>query len=199
MRSKPNVTGVRMHTYQERGNDCYGTPTGAVHALISAINLKPSSQPIWEPCCGEGNISRTLQEMGFNVISSDITDQGFPGTVTMDFFSKESERFSAKENPEWIITNPPYRLANQFVRHALVLVPNAALLMRLAYLEGVGRSDIIDEMGLRCVLPFRQRLPMMHRQGWDGPRSSSQMAFAWMIWERGFSGETVLKRISYGK
>ena len=28
-----------------------------------------------------------------------------------------------------------------------------------------------------------RRLPMMHRDGWDGPKASSQMNTAWFVWE----------------
>jgi hypothetical protein len=41
----------------------------------------------------------------------------------------------------------------------------------------------------------RRRLPRMHREGWDGPRASSSMAFAWFAWRRGYAGPTILSRI----
>jgi hypothetical protein len=82
------------------------------------------------------------------------------------------------------------------VRHALTLVPEVVVLMRLAFLEGVRRSDLIDEK-LQSVMVFRDRLPMMHRHDWTGPRSTSAMAFAWMTFSPAPMGSTILRRISW--
>jgi hypothetical protein len=71
-------------------------------------------------------------------------------------------------------------------------------LLRLAFLEGVGRSDIIEGGQLARVYVFRNRLPMLHRDGWDGPRAtSSTMPLAWFVWEREHRGPTELRRISW--
>jgi hypothetical protein len=94
-----------------------------------------------------------------------------------------------------ILTNPPYKVAAQFAEHALTLVPDVFLLLRLAFLESVSRTGLLEHSGLRRVLVFRKRLPRMHRAEWDGPKASSSMAFAWMCWRRNFAGPTTLNRI----
>jgi hypothetical protein len=94
-----------------------------------------------------------------------------------------------------VVTNPPYKLAAEFAEHALTLVPDVFLLLRLAFLESVGRTQLLENSGLRRVLVFRRRLPRMHREGWDGPKASSSMAFAWFAWRRGYTGPTILTRI----
>jgi hypothetical protein len=93
-----------------------------------------------------------------------------------------------------IVTNPPYRLAAQFAEHALSLVPNVFLLLRLAFIESVGRTELLEH-GLRRVFVFRRRLPRMHRADWNGPKVSSSMAFAWLCWRRNYAGPTTLTRI----
>jgi hypothetical protein len=51
-------------------------------------------------------------------------------------------------------------------------------------LEGAGRSDLIDRHLLR-VWAGRERLPMLHRDGWGGARVvSSGMPFAWFVFSR---------------
>jgi hypothetical protein len=42
---------------------------------------------------------------------------------------------------------------------------------------------------------WQSRLPMMHRHGWQGPRASSSIAFAWFVWDRAHRGKTELDRI----
>ena len=94
------------------------------------------------------------------------------------------ERKRAPDDCKCVVTNSPSKLAAQFAEHALTLVPDVFLLLRLAFLESVSRTDLLEHSGLRRVLVFRKRLPRMHRAGWDGPKASSSMAFAWMCWSQ---------------
>ena len=96
-----------------------------------------------------------------------------------------------------IVTNPPFKSANDFIAHAIELCPNVIMLGRLALLESERRSSVLEGRGLRRVFVFRKRLPMMHRDGWQGRRGNSGMAFCWLQWQRGYRGEPVLQRISW--
>jgi hypothetical protein len=101
----------------------------------------------------------------------------------------------APEGVEAIVTNPPFKLAADFVRHGLALAPMVAMLLRLNFLESAARSDLIDGGQLARVHVFTDRLPRMHRANWEGPRSSSTTAFAWYVWLRDHAGPTTLDRI----
>jgi hypothetical protein len=68
--------------------------------------------------------------------------------------------------------------------------------MRLAFLESTGRTPILEGGQLTRVLVFRNRLPRMHRAGWDGPKSSSAVAFGWFVWRRDHVGPTELRRLT---
>jgi hypothetical protein len=81
------------------------------------------------------------------------------------------------------------------VRHALTLVPRVVMLLRFLFLEGQGRVDLIDGGQLPRVHLFIDRIPMMHRHGWQGPISTSQVAYAWLSWDRDYSGPIELHRI----
>jgi len=98
---------------------------------------------------------------------------------------------------EAIITNPAYALAQQFVEHALKLCPLVVMLLRLAFIESARRTPILDGGQLARVYPFVNRVPMMHRDGWAGPRASSAVPFAWFVWNRDHRGPTELRRISW--
>ena len=43
---------------------------------------------------------------------------------------------------------------------------------------------------------FRNRLPMMHRHGWDGPRASSSTAYAWFVFDKKHGGPATIDQIS---
>lgn len=81
------------------------------------------------------------------------------------------------------------------MRHALDLAPQVYLLLRLAFLKSAKRTDVLEHRGLRAVHVFRKRLPMMHRDGWYGPRASSTICFAWFCWNREYRGPTTIDRI----
>ncbi|MGO8918019.1 MAG: hypothetical protein ACLQJR_19115 [Stellaceae bacterium] len=173
------------HTNRVRGLDLYETPRIAVEALLAVEQLP---EVIWEPAAGRGAITRVLEAAGFDVISSDIVGYEFPLDFVADFLTCEQ----APRGCTAALTNPPYQHAEAFVRHALKLAPNVFMLLRLAFLESRRRADIFGQCGLRTVHVFRSRLPMMHRDGWNGPRASSAIAFAWFCWTRGYRGRPTL-------
>jgi hypothetical protein len=189
---RPGVPGITAHPHAERGLDLYETPPAAVRVLLGVESLEGMT---WECACGPGAIVRVLREAGNHVVATDIEDHAYgcpDARGGVDFLTQTS----APHGVETILTNPPYRLANKFVRHAIALVPRVVILLPLRFLEGEGRRDILDGGKLARVYVFRNRLPMMHRAGWDGPIASSQMAFAWFVWERGHHGPATLHRIS---
>ena len=181
------------HRLSERGDDLYETPPEAVRALLKVESF---SSAILEPACGRsGNIVRVLRAAGHEVWATDLINYDSPDqdAHAIDFLM---EHGSAPYYIGSIITNPPFKLADQFVRHALLLCPRVYMLLRLAFLESERRSGILDKGRLKRVYVFRERLPMMHRAGWNGPRASSALAFAWFCWDREHRGPTELHRIS---
>ena len=177
-------------TLKERANDAYDTPPEAVRALLRAAVLP---RHIWEPACGSGSIVTVLREAGHDVIATNLENAGCPDSrFGVDFLMELRPPIGC----ECIVTNPPYKLADQFVRHALSLVPLVVMLLRFNYLEGTGRSDIIDQH-LERVYLFRNRLPMMHRKGWMGPKATSMVAFAWFQWQLGNKSPITLNRVTW--
>jgi hypothetical protein len=186
-----NCTGVKMHPHADRGVDLYQTPKEAVHALLGVESIQG---PIWECAAGRGAIVRALRGAGHEVIGTDLIDYGcVESRGGVDFLKAQS----APDGVRSIITNPPYQRAGEFVRHALTLAPHVVMLVRLAFLESQRRSDILDDGRLARVYPFANRLPMMHRDGWQGPKASNSIAHAWMVWDANHRGPWTGKRIAW--
>jgi hypothetical protein len=182
---------VQRHTLSERGDDRYETPDVAVHALLRVESLP---QYLWEPACGSGRIVNVLRAAGHTVIGSDLVDYGDPTHLYRRDFLME---LKAPDRCQAIVTNPPFKLAEEFVAHALDLCPRVIMLLRLAFMESERRCGILEGRGLARVHVFRKRLPMMHRAGWEGRKANSGMAFCWMVWDRSYTGPTTLHRISW--
>jgi len=185
-----------QHSFAERGHDCYPTSPGATRALLRAVGVPTND---WDPACGTHTIVNELRADGHVVTATDLVDYGVPaappGGYGRDFLLEQQ----APPGCQAIVTNPPYRLAPQFVRHALTLVPVTCMLLRLAFLESTSRTDILEGGQLAQVLVFRKRLPMMHRRDWTGNRASNSMCFAWFVWRRGWRGNPEIKRIDIAR
>jgi hypothetical protein len=190
---------IQRAPFADRADDVYETPAVAVEALLRVEALP---HHLWEPAAGRGAIVSVLRAAGHAVLASDLVDYGEPTHFARRDFLME--RLPAKV--EAIITNPPFKLADEFVAHALDLCPRVYMLLRLAFYEaGTGkqwkhrlRKRVLDEIPPVRIHVFRGRLPMMHRAGWDGPRASSATPFAWFVWNRAHLGPTELHRISWG-
>jgi hypothetical protein len=171
--------GAKRSALSERANDLYETPACAIRALIRVESLP---RVIWEPCAGRGAISRELISARHAVVASDLI--AYPGADTgiqsgIDFLMERSSPGACQT----IITNPPFKLADQFVRHGLDLGCTVIVLLRLMALEGAGRADLIDKHLVR-VWAGIERLPMMHREGWEGAKiGNSGAPFAWFVFE----------------
>lgn len=164
-------------------DDFYPTPPEATWALLKRETFGPR---IWEPACGDGAISDVLEAAGHDVVSTDLMDRGY-GEARVDFLMEH--RLLAPE----IITNPPFKLAEQFARHALDLgATKLAMLLRLAWLEGTERQRLFESTPLARVHVASRRLSMA-RGGTDvGKGGGSMIAFAWFVWDRSHEGSPVL-------
>jgi hypothetical protein len=178
--------GAARHALRDRKDDLYETPACCVTSAFSAGVFSDAGSVIWEPCAGRGAISRELRAFGFRVIAQDLVDHfGRDADVEtgIDFLMERR----APEGVTAIITNPPFKLADEFVDHALGLVPRVIVLLRFMAFEGVDgkyrgsglRSKLMDHH-LRHLWVGADRPPAMHREGWTGRKlSGSGAPFAW--------------------
>ncbi len=192
MTSLSTTMGNSKAALADRGNDLYQSPPEAVHALLRVECLPPV---IWEPACGPGSIVRVLRAAGHTVYATDLVDYNSPDQDQhgWDFLLEQQLPIGVQA----IVTNPPFKNAADFVAHGLDLCPRVYMLLRLAFIESAARRDILDGGKLARVYPFINRLPMMQREGWDGPKASSATPFAWFCWDREHTGPTVLRRIAW--
>lgn len=135
---------------------------------------------ILEPACGDGRMAEVLKAEGYHVRCSDIVDRGYKPMMTRDFF-----KWKLIDN---IVTNPPYDLAEEFVRHALAICPGkVAMLLRLNFLESAGRYKLFRQHPPKVVYAVSQRTSMMpaimRKNG--KMKAANAVSYAWFVWERG--------------
>lgn len=171
-----SIRKCNMRSMDSEPNDYYATEPKAIELLLEQESF---SKNIWEPACGEGHLSKVLEERGYNVFSTDLVDRGF-GIGGRDFLA-ETGIFNGD-----IITNPPYRYAKEFVEKALEIVPpgnKVALFLKLTFLEGQGRRSLFRDRPPQTVYVSSARL----RCGKNGVFvGQSAVAYAWFVWRRGY-------------
>lgn len=188
-------TGNKRDLLKNRKDDLYQSPPEAVTALL---NIEKLPNKIWEPACGPGAIVEVLRSAGHDVLATDLVDYESPhqDESGVDFLIPGLAE-SHLDCPRAIVTNPPFKNAHEFVERALDMSPYVAMLLRLAFLESEKRRGIFDLKSFARVHVFRKRLPMMHRQGWEGRTANSGMAFAWFIWDHAHTGPAQIKHVSW--
>ncbi len=130
--------------------DDFPTPPWATRALIEHVisGSDNASLSAVEPACGRGYMSQALAEYFGDVASSDVHDYGF--AETRDFLGPAHADASA----DWVITNPPFRLAEHFIDRSLPIARiGVAMLVRTVFLESVGRYQRLFSVSPHLLLP----------------------------------------------
>jgi hypothetical protein len=166
--------------------DDFPTPPWGTRALIEYVlfpHLALGGDSVWEPACNRGFMTRPLAEYFGIVLASDIHDYGHDHWIADFLFpsSFPNDRFGA---PAWIITNPPFRLAEQFVHRALTIATvGCAMLVRTAFLEGVGRyNGLFRIRPPTLVAQFVERLPMA--KGRCLKDAVTATSYCWLVWSQ---------------
>ena len=105
--------------YGRNPSDLYPTPPDVTVALMRFLHL-PRRTVVWEPAAGDGDMAGVLQTFCDTVYATDVLDE-------TDFLK------SSIDDADWIITNPPFSLAEQFIRRAAELEKPFAFVLKSQY------------------------------------------------------------------
>jgi len=171
--SANNASGKR------KKSDFYETPYSITRHLLNVEDFD-YKLTICEPACGDGAIVKVLQEKTNNVVFYDIQKN----------FLTETEQY------DYIITNPPFSIAYEFIQKAKIVAKKKfAFLLPLSYLHGKQRYDRIysdKEYPLKKVYVFT-RYPMLgEKLREDGKYNTGMMVYAWFIFEKNYTGPSVI-------
>ncbi len=169
-------------------NDFYATDPRAMHDLLQREQFNKN---IWEPACGEGNLSEVLKQYGYNVYRTDLIDRGYQDEL-LDFLETDNKWFGD------IITNPPFKYTTEFIKKgldALEMGGKLALFLKINYLSGKRRyQEIYSKFPPYRVYVFSGRRACSRNNRPEGYKHGA-MDYCWMIWEKGMIGPTELKWI----
>lgn len=183
--------GASNHVFDERQvNDYYATEPKAAELLLEQEQFHHT---IWECACGEGHLAKVFEKAGYDVIATDLIYRGYGDLEPLDFLNETLEDFEGD-----IITNPPYKYALEFVQKALDSIKTGrkvAMFLKLQFLESKARKAFFAVTPPIRVYVSSSRL-ICAKNGEFDKCSSSAVAYAWFVWEKGFTGEPIIKWIN---
>ena len=151
--------------YKRVESDFYPTPPEATQALLDFLQI-PERSLVWEPACGSGHMTRVMEKNNLNVIGTDIQT----GT---DFLTADMP-----DGVDWIITNPPFSVAEQFIRKCGEHRKPFALLLKSQYWHAAKRYILFLKYTPAYVLPLTWRPDFLF-----GARGgASLMDVMWCVW-----------------
>ena len=173
--SANNATGKR------KKSDFYETPYTLTRKFLD-VEYFNKDATVCEPACGDGAITRVLKE--------------YWSEDRITAYDKETNFLWETGTYDYIITNPPFSIAFEFIQRAkMVARGKFALLLPLSYLHGKKRYDEIysdRNYGLEKVYVFT-RYPMLgEKLREDGKYNTGMMVYAWYVWSNGYSGQPTI-------
>ena len=172
-------------------NDFYATDPYVINRSVdffSDIGITKNSH-IWEPACGQGHLSKRLIDLGYSyVYSTDLIDRGY---------GERADFLQSWMHGDVIITNPPFKLAPEFVHHANAIQRDGGLslfLLKIQFLETEKRIDLFRECGLRYIGVMANRAccamngefsKYFKQDSKTGAYKGGTQCYAWFVFKKG--------------
>lgn len=186
--------GASNHSEKQREiNDFYATDPNALEIFLDKIKKDGISlhKSIWECACGQGHLSKVLENRGYKVWSTDLIDRGY-GKGNTDFLKSIPDEWCGD-----ILTNPPYKYAKEFVEKSLEITRKGCytiMFLKIQFLEGQARKELFKKYPPKYVYINSAR-QMCAMNGEFEKYNATAICYCWFIWEKGFNGEPTIRWI----
>ena len=157
--------------YGRRESDFYSTPPEATVALMRFLqerNWIERDTKFWDPACGENDMVDAVRDLGYYCMGTDIVYGD-----TQDFFEIDIPDI------DFIITNPPFGLAVEFIHRCISIDKPFALLMKSHFYHAKSRYDLFIDNPPDFVLPLTWRPNFFFKRY---IKSGSLMDMSWYVW-----------------
>jgi len=201
-----STIGSSSHSDRERAErDLYTTNQVDFVRFIKALRRDgiQIQGPVWECASGCHHLVEVLERLGYEVVSTDIEDRS-----EWPEFRKTKAKLQKIDVLEttgvdlikWdvrsVITNPPYSIADQFVSHIMPMLQDKQylmLLLRIQWLESKKRYALFKKHNYKYVYVYVSRANCYRNA--QTKDDGGAICFAWFIYEKGYTGDTVVRFI----
>ena len=186
--SKARPIGKRKrnsHIFDRDPNDWYVEPRWVSERLFEVESFDRDSA-ILDPCTGTGQIADAARAAGYRVITADIVDRGYRGCKIQNFLERKSA-------PSSVGGNPPFGDIEAVARHALAIGANKVAL--ICTVPRLNAARWLRELPFCRVwlLGPRPSMPTGKYILEGGKPEGDKRDFCWIVFERGYRGEPVLR------
>jgi hypothetical protein len=176
------------HGKNRKPNDFYNTPQSLTDHLLRVEKFN-KKLTICEPATGKNAIADVLRRHW--------------KTDLVTSYDLETDFFQDQNDYDYIITNPPFSKATDFILHAKKRVRKKfCLLLPLNYLHGKQRYEEVytdRKYGLSKVHIFTRALLLNDEPVRpDGKAKSGMLVLAWFVFENGYDGQPQISWIDNG-
>ena len=185
------MLGVNSNAIRQN-EDFYATDPKALELFLDKFEKdgEKLNHFVWECSCGQGHLSKVLEGRGYQVLSTDLIDRGYG--IVSDFLKWD---INAPRGD--ILTNPPFKLAEKFVEMGMEKLKDENklfLFLKIQFLEGQKRKELFKKYPPKYVYVNSSR-QLCAKDGEFEKYTSTTQCYAWYIWEKGFTGETIIRWI----
>ena len=179
-------------------HDFYATDPYAIVKAAKVFEEIGLSKDVWECACGEGHLAKELEHLGYHVKSTDLIDRGYG--ETLDFLKSENNWHGD------IVTNPPFKLASEFVTKSMNLIDKgryAAFLLKVQFLETPARAKLFAKCGLKYLIVNSERIccakngefDKYFKKGSHGAYRGGTQLYCWFVFQKGYVGKPMIELI----
>lgn len=187
-------------------DDAYMTPPPLAKFCVELLRhdyggegQPPRPHLTYEPACGTGNFVRALlaELPQAQCYPSDIAPNAGAGLLHFKagpFLGDEPAPWAHRGPFDLVFGNPPFRIAEAFVRRSLTLVHDGGLvgqLLRVGFLSSKTRLPLWKEH------PARKVWILAERPSFTGDGKTDSYTYCWIVWRKGFTGPTELEVVSW--
>ena len=151
--------------------DAYLTPWWVTDVLLERVSVFGH---VCEPCAGMGDIVGpvALAPRVTQVSTNDLD----PHYDTATHLDATDLAFWRDQSFDWVVTNPPFLVADKIIPLAVAHAGNVAMLLRLTYLEPCeGRATWLAQHP-------PSHLIVLPRISFTGDGKTDSVTCAWMVW-----------------
>lgn len=179
-----------MAKWARKPADLYPTPTDCTYSLLPHIApLLPTNARVWEPACADGQMVRPMQEFGYTVMGTDLRPDVKGGAGGVDFLGEYTAYHTQKYDA--IITNPPFKAAELFIRRSLEIAPVVVMLLKAQFWNTTNRKKLFRETRPMLELNLTWRPAFLEEERGKNPL----MDCMWVVWQRGHYGDCAVRMI----
>lgn len=164
--------------------DFYATDPKNVIEIVNLLEIDKNTR-ILEPCAGNGHISETLKNLGYEVITNDIVERDIKLDFTLDFLKEDIIGVY-----DLVVLNPPFKYAKEFILKSLKYAPKVLVIARLDLLESLARKELNNKY-LEKVFVHSKRARFAKNGEEEKFKESTSMSTAWFIYNKNKNKEEI--------